>query len=228
MSLFPVCLNIENRLCAVIGGGAVAERKVRGLLLAGARVRVISPAMTPGLMTLHEEGRIEWMARSYQGGDLEKAFLVIAATDDHQVQTAIFAEANQRNIFVNVVDTPEFCTFTLPAVVRQGDLMIAVSTNGKSPALAKHLRIKLEGMFGPEYAVLLDILGQVRSRVLAEGRSQEENEKLFLRLLHPEILAWVREEKWDEVQHHIHSVLGAGYPFEVTLPNGELVRRGGL
>lgn len=211
MRLFPVCLNIQKRLCIVVGGGKVAERKVNGLLACGGSVRVISPALTPGLTALHAAGQIAWTARAYMEGDLAGAFLVIAATDDGLLHERIFAESQKSGILINVADTPPLCTFTLPALVRKGDLTVAIATGGKSPALAKSLRVELEGRFGPEYEHLLNLLGHVRGRVLAEGRPQEENEALFTRLLHPEILDWVRDGKWQRISDHLKNILGQDY-----------------
>ncbi|MEW6219946.1 MAG: bifunctional precorrin-2 dehydrogenase/sirohydrochlorin ferrochelatase [Thermodesulfobacteriota bacterium] len=206
--LYPVCLDVDGRTCLVVGGGSVACRKVRGLLACGARVRVISPALCPELGCLAAEGRLDWQARPYQEGDLEGAFLVLAATGEPEVQEAVFREAQARGVLVNVADVPSRCTFTLPAVVRSGDLTVAVATGGKSPALAKRLRQELTRAFGPEYAELLRILGAFRQEVLAAGRPQVENEEIFTRLLHHDILDWMRARDWERLAAHFQAVLG--------------------
>jgi len=211
MSNFPICLNIEGQLCVVIGGGRVAERKVRSLLACGGLVKVISPALSPGLRQLLAQGAISWKEGPYREGDLEQGVLVVAATDDTAVQVQAYREARSRNVPINVADKPAYCTFTLPAVVRRGDLTIAIATNGKSPALAKRLRMQLEESFGTEYELLLAILGEARRRILGLGLEQQANEELLNRLLHPEIVEWVRERKWSPVRDHVRAVLGRLY-----------------
>lgn len=205
---FPICLDIKDRCCVVVGGGRVAERKVASLLEHGGRVRVISPELTPELLRLHEAGELAWRATNYQDGDLLDAFLVIAATDDEEVQARVHAEASARQLLLNVADVPKWCNFILPATVRRGDLSIAVSTGGKSPALAKRLRQELATRFGPEYGELTNLLGRLRPLVLAMGRPHQENQELFNRLLHDDLPTWVRERSWPRIAEHLRTVLG--------------------
>jgi precorrin-2 dehydrogenase/sirohydrochlorin ferrochelatase len=208
MSYYPVSLDLKDRFCIVIGGGKVAERKVRGLLACEAAVQVISPRLTSGLADLFRAGLLTWQERDYRSGDLSGAFLVIAATDNEQVQQRTYEEAEERNILINVADVPGRCNFILPATVRQGDLTVSVSTGGKSPALAKRLRQELEKSIGPEYKIIADILGNLRGAILARGRPQAENEAMFNRLLHRDMPRWVQERDWDRVERHIRTVLG--------------------
>lgn len=208
MSYYPVCLDLQGRSCVVVGGGKVAERKVKGLLACNAQVKVISPYLTEFLLQLHAEGQLEWLNRPYKKGDLSQTFLVIAATDDEQAQQMVQEEATQLNKLLNVADVPQRCNFILPATVRRGDLTIAVATGGKSPALAKKLRKELEKRIGPEYTVLVNILGALRPQVLASGLSQPENELLFHKLLHDDMLEWIKERDWSRMENHIRSVLG--------------------
>jgi len=208
MSYYPVCLDLQGRSCVVVGGGKVAERKVKGLLACNAQVKVISPDLTEFLSQLHAEGQLEWLNRYYKKGDLSQTFLVIAATDDEQAQQMVQDEATQLNKLLNVADVPQRCNFILPATVRRGDLTIAVATGGKSPALAKKLRKELEKRIGPEYTVLVNILGALRPQVLASGLSQPENELLFHKLLHDDMLEWIEERDWSRMENHIRSVLG--------------------
>lgn len=162
--MYPVTLNISGRLCVVVGGGRVAERKILSLLKAGARVRTVSPQLTEILREAAAAGRIHWLARRFQAGDLAGAMLVFAATDSRQVNAAVAQEAEAAGQLVNVADAPDQCGFQVPAVLRQGDLTIAVSTNGKSPALAALIKKRLEADYGAEYAVLLDLLGRIRAQ----------------------------------------------------------------
>ncbi|MHB1013861.1 MAG: precorrin-2 dehydrogenase/sirohydrochlorin ferrochelatase family protein, partial [Desulfurivibrionaceae bacterium] len=212
LQYFPVCLKIAGRQCVVIGGGRVGERKVKGLLAHGALVRVISPELSEPLSALLRAGTIDWLDRLYQEGDLAGAFLVIAATDDPAVQERVHAEAEARNILLNVADVPKWCNFILPATARRGDLAISVSTAGQSPALASALRQALEGQFGPEYGVLVDILGALRDTVLAGGRPHAENKVIFARLADPEMAAWIRDGLWQKLALHIQEVLGTDVP----------------
>ncbi len=206
--MYPICLEISDKLCIIAGGGSVAERKVFSLLTARAKVRVISPALTNPLRQLADEGRIEWQQRGYQSGDLTGALLVFAATDNSRVQKEIIQEARQANQLINVIDSPEECGFQVPAVVRQGDLTLAVSTNGKSPAMAAMVRQQLEESFGAEYGLLLEIMSRLRKEILAGDRVEEERKKLFQKILHDDILSWLKNDQQERVYDHLSSLLG--------------------
>lgn len=208
MKYYPICLDIRGRKCLVVGGGRVAERKAKGLLSSGGLVTVVSPQLTEGLQALFDQGQFSWVARDYESGEVKGFFLVIAATDDEFVQELVYSEAEKKNILVNVADVPERCSFILPAQVKRGDLSIAVSTAGKSPALAKKLRRSLEKTYGKEYTILVEILGGIRPKVLARGFSQKENELIFNTLLESEIIAWIGSEKWDQIQASISEICG--------------------
>ena len=169
MKYYPVLLDLDGKLCVVVGGGGVAERKVRNLLQAGARVRVISPQLTFSLTRFKEKGKIIHRQRSFRSADLHGTFLAIAATDDRRVNERVFEQALRQKIPVNVVDDPAHSSFIVPSLVQRGDLLIAVSTSGQSPALARALRQKLQKEFGPEYIFLLKLLGAVRKKVFSFG-----------------------------------------------------------
>lgn len=164
MSLYPVNLKVEGRLCVIVGGGRVALRKVESLLQSGAEIRLISPALAAGFEPLH--GRLEHVARPYHWGDLDGAFLAIAATDDDAVNRAVVEEAHGRHLLLNVVDKPEQCNFYVPATVRRGELLVTVSTGGELPALSQRLRQQLEGDFPEAWAEALTLLGQARRQVM--------------------------------------------------------------
>jgi precorrin-2 dehydrogenase len=208
MSFYPVCLDLKGKYCVVVGGGRVAERKVLGLIACGARVSVVSPELTDGLINCHDEGTIQWLAREYGPGDLKQAFLVIAATNDEETQKQVYEEAVAHNLLLNVADVPQRCNFIMPAAVRQGDLIIAISTAGKSPALARKLRMDLEKRYGVEYKTLVDILGAIRPQILALGLSQSENEQIFTHLLHDDMAEWIRYENWPALENHLAKILG--------------------
>ena len=161
---YPTFLDVRGKRCVVIGGGEVALRKVRTLLVHGASVRVVSPDLCMDLGQLAEDKRIEVIRRGYQPGDLQGASLVIAAATS-DVNKKVADEARQKKALLNVVDNPEQSDFIIPACLHSGDLTIAVSTAGKSPALARKIRIGLEQHFGEEYANLIALIGEVRSEL---------------------------------------------------------------
>lgn len=165
MSGFPLLVLLDGRRCVVVGGGRVAERKVAALVEAGARVRVVSPVLTAELEGEAEAGRIEVCRRPYRAGDAEGAILVIAATDDPEVNRQVWEEAEQRGQLINAVDDPPHCNVFVPAVVRRGPLTLAISTGGGAPALAARIRRKLEEEFPPAWGELIDLLAGMRDAV---------------------------------------------------------------
>jgi precorrin-2 dehydrogenase/sirohydrochlorin ferrochelatase len=194
---FPVFLNLEGKLCVVIGGGKVGERKVLSLLQAKAFVKLISPEATPVLQKLAEEGQILWEKRIYQPGDLEGAWLVVAATNDPSTQRSIYDEANAKRVFCNMVDVPEFCSFIVPSVVKRGSLTIAISTSGASPAVARRIRESLEMQFGPEYEIYLKLMENLRKQILELNLSPTEKEVKLHRLAMAPIPQYIRDRDLD-------------------------------
>lgn len=179
MSLFPIFLKLQGRPCLVVGAGAIGEPKIDSLLTSGASVRVIAPSASPAVAEWARAGSILWEAREFNNSDLDGVFLVIAATSSRQVNGAIFREAQQRNILCNVVDDPEYCDFYYPAVVRRGDLQLAISTNGHSPALAQRIRRELEVQFGQEYGEWLAELGKIRRQLFASELNPHDRRRLL-------------------------------------------------
>jgi precorrin-2 dehydrogenase/sirohydrochlorin ferrochelatase len=170
-------VKLEGRKCLVVGAGSIGEPKIRSLLQAGAEVRVIAPQATSAVAGWAKAGVITWQARHFQVSDLEEVFLVIAATSSRQVNESVFRQAQLRNILCNVVDDPEFCDFYYPAVVRRGQLQLAISTGGRSPALAQRLRRELESEFGPKYAGWVEQLGKGREQLLASRLEPTERRR---------------------------------------------------
>ena len=166
---YPVFLNISGRECVVVGGGQVAFRKVKVLLEHGAVVEVVSPNVCPELNQLAESGQIRVLQRSYRVGDLQDVVIAIAATDDSNTNLEVVKEARRKAILVNVVDDAENSDFIAPSYMRRGDVTIAVSTGGRSPALARKIRTRLEKDFGDEYASLAVLLDEVRAEVKRQG-----------------------------------------------------------
>lgn len=165
MQYYPAYLELRGHPCVVIGGGAIAERKVATLLEAGARVTVVSPALTAALAELADTHEIMHHARAYRHGDLAGAWLAYAATGDEAVHAAIAAEAAEARVFLNVVDRPRLCSFIVPAIVRRDPVAIAVSTGGASPALAKRLARELDATVGAEWGLAARLLGALRVRL---------------------------------------------------------------
>ena len=208
MKYYPICLDISNRRCVVIGGGDVAERKVTRLLEYEANVAVVGKTLTRKLEALKNKGEIDHIASDYRKEYVRNASLVIGATDSDNVNERIYRDARKIGILVNIVDDPDRCDFILPSLFQQGDLQIAISSGGKSPALAKRLREKMEDNYGPEYKTFLDIMGAVRERVIARGHPPEENKKLFESLINSDILQYIRENNWKMVRKIINDLVG--------------------
>ena len=207
MTDYPICLNkLHRTLCVVVGGGNVAERKVRSLLETQATVRVISPRLTERLRQLVEEGLIQHVPRPYRMGDLEGVFLTIAATDDRTTNRAVSEEAESRQSLVNVVDDPELCNFTIPAVVRRGALAVSISTEGQSPALAAHIREQLESLIGPEYTTFTEILGSLRDYVV-QTCPAEHRRTLWYRLIDSDVLELLRGGRVQAAQDRAKQIV---------------------
>ncbi len=166
---YPVFLNVKGKRCLVVGGGQVALRKVEVMLEHGADLELISPELCPELARLAESKAIRVLTREYHEGDLKDAFVTIAATDDRDINQRVAVEARKRAVLVNVVDDADNSDFILPSYLRRGDVTIAVSTAGRSPALARKIRARLEETFGDEYASLALLLNQVRAEVKRQG-----------------------------------------------------------
>jgi siroheme synthase-like protein len=183
MSLFPIFVKLQGRLVVVVGGGEIAAGKIEGLLRAGARVRVIAPEVHASFAEPIRSRKIEWLPRKFVAGDLDGATLVIAATSAAGVNASVFREAEARGILCNAVDDIENCHFYYGSIVQRGDLQIAISTNGKSPALAQRLRQELEQQFGPEYEVWLEWLGAARELLrAADGGGTDSNKQMLHQL----------------------------------------------
>lgn len=221
MAYFPILVQLSRQPVVVFGGGAVAERKVGRLLQAGAEITVVAPQLTKQLAAWAEEKKIKHRRRRYRPGDLSGFILAFAATDDESTNAQIAQEAGEHNILANVADRPQLCSFILPSVLTRGELVVAVSTSGKSPALAKKIREELENYFGPEYEEYLDIMARVRERVRAKITEEARREELFTAILDSDILQWLREGKKTEIDEYLEQVLlGAGLKSAFVFPEG--------
>ncbi len=204
MAHYPINIDLKDKLCVVIGGGKVAERKVRGLIPFGAAIKVVSPVVTEGLSELARSKRIEHIERGYLDGDLDGALLVFAAAGDPSVNEAAYREATGKGILVNVADRPDLCSFIVPSVVKRGDLVLTASTGGSFPLLAKELRRELEENYGPEYGRYLAALSEARRNLKKTGSAY--GEKLEA-LLEADLLALAKEGRDEELRERIAEIL---------------------
>ncbi|UJS18104.1 MAG: bifunctional precorrin-2 dehydrogenase/sirohydrochlorin ferrochelatase [Candidatus Jettenia sp.] len=188
---YPIFLNIQDKKCVVIGGGNVAWRKVCSLKEAGARVTVVSPEFCP---ELEKETEIERIKQKYDKEFLKEALVVIASTDDEEVNKRIYSDAMEKGILVNVVDKPEFCSFIVPSSMVRGDLCISISTGGASPALARNIREYLEKQFGNEYDEFTKLLSEMRRKVLSEIMDESIRRDILQQIAALDMLEVVKEK----------------------------------
>ena len=176
---YIACLRLKGRRCLVVGGGEIGLEKVEGLLACDGDVVVVAPYLQEDLAAMAAEGSIEWIQRAYEPGDLEGSFMVIAATDNSDVNIGVYEDAEKRAMLVNVVDVPPLCNFILPAIVRTGPLAIAISTSGASPALAKRMKREIAAEFGEPYARLAEVLNEVRGWAKATLPTYQDRKEFF-------------------------------------------------
>jgi len=201
---YPVNLVVDGRPCLVVGGGRVAARKVEGLRACGADVHVVAPEVC---QEIRARADVSWEERAYRASDLAGRRLVVSATSSPEVNRAVYLDAEAAGIWVNGADDPDNCSFTLPAVVRRGSLMLTVSTGGRSPALSSWLRRRLEAEVGPEYEVLLDLLSAARESIRAEGRSTEGLD--WQKALDSDMLGLIRNGDLTNARERLHTCLSS-------------------
>lgn len=214
MRYYPIYLDIQNRNCLVVGGGGVGTRKVATLLNCGANVTAVSPEMSDQLRNLAGSSGLTLKERAYRSSDLEGMFLVIGATDDETLNRQISRDAERRGTLCNIADRPEICNFILPSIVQRGDLVITISTSGKSPALAKKMRKSLEALFGEEYGVLLKLMGGIRKKLLSRSHEPEAHKPIFEQLINSDLTNLIKEGKTAEINTLLFNLLGEGYKFD--------------
>jgi precorrin-2 dehydrogenase/sirohydrochlorin ferrochelatase len=188
---YPAFLDLRKRHVLVVGGGAVAERKVDALLAAEAIITVVSPSVTEQIQTLNQAGTVTLQRRTFVDSDLDGMALVISATDDPETQKHVAAAARAKNIFINTVDQTELCDFIVPAVVRRGDVLVAISTSGQSPALAGALRSKLESVLTEDVARAARVLGSIRPEVHERFADAGKRKVAFQKILDSGMLDWI-------------------------------------
>lgn len=212
MKYYPIFVDLRGKRCLVVGGGEVAERKVEMLVEAGARVTIISPDLTPALREMvKREKKVTNLPRQYRRGDIRGYFLVYGATDDPKVNRFMADEAKEGRVLINVVDRPNLGNFIAPAVVKRGDLVIAVSTAGASPALAKKARQDLERIFGQEYEKALELLGALRKELMRRSQSSSDRQRIFTDLVNSPLLEYVRRGEKGKVEGLLSRIVGGDW-----------------
>ncbi len=203
MELYPLNLKLTGRRCAVVGGGTVAERKVKALLAAGAQVSVFSPDLTAGLHALHTSGQLFWEPQAYAPGNVDNFFLVFCATDRQEINRQAAADARAAGALVNVADAPELSDFFVPAQVAHGDLLLTVSTGGGSPALARRLRQEIAARYGPEYGQYLALIAKLRPEMKNRLATAGEREQFWRETIDHEALDLLKHGKFSEAEERI-------------------------
>ncbi len=207
-SFFPAFVDLDSKLCVVVGGGEVAARKVKSLLAAGAVVRVIAPELCAELEELLKRSATTHLRRGYSTGDLEGGVLVFATTDDAKVNAAVHRDARRLGILVNVADDPDHCTFIVPSQIVRDGICIAISTQGQSPALARHLREKIERAVPPAYGELARLLGRLRAEVKAAFPSQDERARRWEAVMESGVLLLIEQGQVAEAEELARHILG--------------------
>lgn len=210
MRYYPVFLDIRNRPCLVVGGGSVAARKAASLIAAGARVTVIAERPGKAVRELARGGSVTLKRKAYGPGDAKGYFILIAATDSAQTNRAAASEARAGKALVNVVDDPAECGFIVPSIIDRGALMVAISTSGQSPALARGLREELERHIGGEYETFLAILAAARKKLLKTRASRDKKERIIKDLVKSPLPRLIREGRAREINALLKAVLGDG------------------
>lgn len=208
MPHYPVYLDLRGRSAVVVGGCAMAEEKARGLMTVEARVSVVAPEVTPGITGLAASGELRHLARNYRTGDLDGVFLAIVTAPSPALRELVWLEARRRNVLLNTVDDVPRCNFIAPAVVRRGDLAVAISTGGKAPALAVRLRQRLEGELGPEHARFLDLAGRVRAPLAKRHPDLALRRELWYRLVDSDVLELLRDGEEEAALARFEEILG--------------------
>jgi precorrin-2 dehydrogenase/sirohydrochlorin ferrochelatase len=217
MPYYPIFVDLQDQGVLVVGGGEVAERKIRDLITYDCRISIASLKLTPYLKELIDCSEIRLLDLDSLDESLHGFFMVIAATDDPAFNSRIASKAKAHGILVNCVDQPLDCTFIMPSVVKSGGLQIAISTGGKSPALAKKIREELEGIFGPEYACFIELLGLVRRELLSKGKPSSDNKIIFQRLVNSPLLELIKEGDIRGVRCTLSSFLEEVFPVDAIV-----------
>jgi len=220
MKYYPVNLDLKSRRCLVVGGGSVGTRKVMTLLKCGAMLTVVSPVVSQQIREFANSKSLTLKKRHYQTSDMNGMFLVIGATNDENLNWRVHTDAERIGKLCNIADRPEICNFILPSIVNRGDLIITVSTSGKSPAFAKKLRQDIEKQFGEEYGIFLQLMGAIRKKLLLRSHAPEAHKSTFEKLISKGLLEMIRDDRKDKANQLLADVLGREYEFDSLMGKG--------
>jgi precorrin-2 dehydrogenase/sirohydrochlorin ferrochelatase len=212
MKPYPIMMILQSKPVIVIGGGRVAARKVPHLLECGAQVTIVSPELVHDLKELTRQGLVQWIQKEFDAGLFDRfpsPVLVFGTTDRREVNVAIYEAATERGIPCNIADVPDLCSFIVPGTVRQGDMTIAVSTGGASPALTRRIREDLQERFGPEYCLMTRLMAGLRREILSLGATSQENKPLFMSIVDSDLLDALRARDRDRAARTLARVLPA-------------------
>ena len=215
MSFYPIFVQLKEKKVVVVGGGNVAHRKVLALLECGAAIHLAGRELVTELEQMVQRREIHFLGKEFEEGFLDRAFMIIAATDDKDLNHHISRCAREKGVLVNAVDQPPDCDFIVPSILRRGDLQIAISTSGKSPALARKIRKGLETKFGQEYETFLAMMGRMRKEILSLGLPQEENSRIFQKIIDADLLENFSDGFSREIEKRLKSIL----PEQVNIKN---------
>ena len=220
MKYYPINLDIKNKNCLVVGGGEVGARKASTLIMCKAVTTVVSLEFAPAFKELEQQG-VTLLKKDYVEDDLKNMFLVISATNNQELNLEISRHAKKKEILCNIADNLEASDFILPSIVSRDDLLITVSTNGKSPALAKKIKETLEHEFGNEYADFLLILGKIRKKLLSQSHAPEKHKIIFQKLINSELLDTIKNKDYKKTDNLLHELLGKDYTYENLISGDE-------
>lgn len=220
MKYYPINLDIKNKNCLCVGGGSVGARKVSTLIKCGAKVTAISLEFSSAFDNLGKQG-VTLLKKKYSENDLKDIFLVIGATNNRELNLEIGKHANKRGILCNIADSLEESDFILPSIVNRDDLLITISTNGKSPALAKKIKENLENKFGSEYADFLVMMGRIREKLLSQSHAPDEHKIIFHKLINTGLLNTIKDKDYEKTNNILHELLGKDYTYENLLSGDE-------
>jgi len=221
---YPAILDIAGRRALVVGAGGVGEGKIEGLVRGGARVRVVSLDATERVRQWAADGMIELELRAYRSNDLTGCFMVIAATEDNDTNVRVFADAEARQMLCNVVDVTHLCNFILPSIVRRGDLAIAVSTGGASPAMARRIRLAIGECYGDEYAIALQVLGSLREELKERYPAFEDRKILFERMVYTNFMDLIRAGDAEGLEAWIERCIAEGPAYAPPAEHAAMLR----
>lgn len=208
MTYYPIMVDLTGREVLVVGGGSVASRKIDTLLEYGAVVNLVSRELSPEIQAHIDNGKVRYLGEEFSMVFLKEKFLVIAATDDAELNHRISQVAEEKGMLINAVDQPADCNFIVPSIVKRGDLIVAVSTSGKSPALAKKIRKDLTDYFGDEYDLFLRLMGKIRNEVLASSSDQKENSRIFHMIVDSELFEAIKKDDLKNASLILTEILG--------------------